>query len=762
MKTLQILLVALLCSLTLCAQPLRRPVRQHPDHHTYRLPDINEHRLKRLEKMRQQNLERRHGAGPLRVQAKPQTKKGLVLLVQFPDMMMGNGAKTAWTNRFNQPGFNLDNHIGSVRDYFIDQSYGLLTIDFDVVGPLTLSKGHDYYGTAPNSGIDDRAPEMVIEALALADPLVNYADYDWDGDGEVEQVYVVYAGVLNPDKVRLGYIWPHEWNLYSANSYGVGTGIQRLDGVILDTYAVSNELADVGVLDGIGTACHEFSHCLGFPDFYDVDYTGGTACQYWDLLDGGSYNGPENIGEIPCPYTAYERWVAGWIDLTPLTNAARVTDMPCINKEGVAYIIYNSGNKDEYYILENRQKVTYGTSNYGHGLMVWHIDYDESAWYSNSVNSDKNHQRVTFIPADGKVGVLTPYGDGTYYYDVTAEDESGDPYPGTKKVTSVPKLSWYTAEKGGTKVHPNLIHSITESEEGKISFTYGDYAVMPSPEVLEPTDCFRETFTANWNPVEGAVSYSLQVTSLTGTAMPVTLIDEDFADFSSVASNATINASTLNQYTKQPGWNMQSVFGTADASVRVSSGNNVGVVTTPLLTNKAGSLQVDFEARSYGTDASSVVVNIMLGSSRVISRTVPLSDGSKAYSLTFDGVPAGCKVQFTSTATKKRYYLESVKIVDVTDAGSVTRIYDGITATSFTISPTDALLFCYCVQAVNQEGKSDWSEWIDVDLSTATGLAGQSAVMAKDVKIYDLQGRRLQSVPRKGLYLQGGKLHLVR
>ena len=495
----------ILCGLCATAQPFADRNLPHPLHHTQRLPGVNEHRLARLEKMREQNLALRHRQGPWRANTQPQTKKGLVLLVEFSntDGKMKSGAATQWNNRFNQQGYSLDSHIGSVRDYFIEQSYGLLTIDFDIVGPLTLSKEHDYYGTPPNSELDDRAAEMVIEALRLADSQVNYADYDWDGDGTVEQVYVIFAGITSYDEA--GYIWPHEWMLSSAKYYGCGTGRQRLDNVYLDTYAVSNELSTSTMLEGIGTACHEFSHCLGYPDFYDSDYSGGTAAQNWDVLDGGCYNGPRGIGEIPSPYTAYERWVAGWIDLIPLTAPAKVTDMPAINEEGIAYVINNTGNSNEYYILENRQQKTFGRYNRGHGLMVWHIDYNRQAWNYNTVNADVDHQRMTFLPADGKVGTLRQDTYG-YYYTVTADDEAGDPYPGKKDVKSVQPLTWFVSERGGTQTHPNLIHDISETSKGLISFIYGDYKALPAPEIAEPTNILEDSFTANWLPVEGATT----------------------------------------------------------------------------------------------------------------------------------------------------------------------------------------------------------------------------------------------------------------
>ena len=524
-----------MCCFFVGAQPFDRFTPLRPIHHTHRLPGVNEHRLARLEKMREANVAHRHQVGPLRVKPQPENQRGLVLLVEFPDVEMIEGSAIQWEERFNQQGFSQNNHVGSVRDYFIEQSYGLLTIDFDVIGPLMLSQKHDYYGSAPNSKLDDRAAEMVIEALKLADSQVNYDDYDWNGDGEVDQVYVIYAGMTSDTEG--GYIWPHEWELSSARYYGNGTGRQRLDNTYIDTYAVSNELVDETTLEGIGTACHEFSHCLGFPDYYDTDYLGGTAAQYWDLLDGGSYNGPLRIGEVPCPYTAYERWSAGWIDLIPLTNPCKVTEMPAINEQGVAYIIRNTGNSNEYYILENRQQVTFGTGNYGHGLMVWHIDYNQSVWLDNRVNADKDHQRMTFLPADGSVGELKydEERDISYYY-VSVEDEAGDSYPGSRNVTSVQQLKWYTKEKNGTNMHQNLIHNITESPDGKISFIYGNYIALPTPKIIKPSAISETSFTANWLPVEGAASYTLEVEAMTKEEGPATILAEEIYGFKDVGT----------------------------------------------------------------------------------------------------------------------------------------------------------------------------------------------------------------------------------
>ena len=159
-EILTALFVAFLSSLSAGAQPLTNQRPHHPTHHTQILPGVNEHRLARLAEMREANLALRHREGPWRVNTQAETQRGLVLLVEFSDMKMKGDAATQWNNRFNQQGFSKYYHVGSVRDYFLEQSYGLLSIHFDVLGPFTLSNTHDYYGTAPNSRLNDRAAEV--------------------------------------------------------------------------------------------------------------------------------------------------------------------------------------------------------------------------------------------------------------------------------------------------------------------------------------------------------------------------------------------------------------------------------------------------------------------------------------------------------------------------------------------------------------------------------------------------------------------------
>lgn len=336
-------------------------------------------------------------------------KKGLVILVNFKDVKFNSQhTQTTFDNMFNEEGYNENGHIGSVHDYFKDQSYGTFDLSFDVVGPVTLSNNMSYYGGNDKNGEDLRPAEMVIDACKLAyNAGVDFSKYDWDGDGEVEQVFVIYAGYGEASGGANNTIWPHEWNLSSAKYYGDGTGALKFDGRTIDTYACSCELAgDSGnTLSGIGTACHEFSHCLGYPDFYDTDYSGGRGMSSWDIMDAGSYNGPQRNGEVPAGYSAYERYEAGWLEDADLfVEPSTISNMPPINENPIAYMFCNGDDMDDYCFIENRKSDKwfryYDNKIAGEGLFVTQIKYDKSAWDNNKVNDDPNNQCMTWIAPD--------------------------------------------------------------------------------------------------------------------------------------------------------------------------------------------------------------------------------------------------------------------------------------------------------------------------------------------------------------------------
>lgn len=408
-------------------------------------------------------------------------KKGLVILVNFSDKQFcENHTQTTFYDMFNKNGYNENGHIGSVHDYFYDQSYGQFELTFDVVGPVTLSQPMAYYGGNNSKGNDLRPGEMAKEACQLAhEQGVDFSDYDWNGDNIVEQVFLIYAGYgENYSGSDPNTIWPHEWSLEDAK-----VGKLVLGETIIDTYACTAELTRVSgnTLNGIGTACHEFSHCLGYPDFYDTDYSGGVGMASYDIMDSGNYNGPKSNGEVPVGFTAYERAMAGWLTPIELKESTIVSEMPSLNDKPVAYIIYNEGNKNEYFLLENRQAnrwfyyFTYGMS--GHGLFITHIDEDSKVWNSNKPNDDPSHQRLTWVAADNSYG---KYDEATKHWSLNAAEVRADFFPGTNEITTFNSTSHLDA--GGKMFNANtdgsyyINHELTEISEdtstGKISFRF--------------------------------------------------------------------------------------------------------------------------------------------------------------------------------------------------------------------------------------------------------------------------------------------------
>ena len=385
-------------------------------------------------------------------------KKCLVILANFADTKF----KPEHTLDLYKQIINGENYSdetlgfkGSVRDYFKAQSGGQFEIDFDVVGPVDLPKGYAGYGKNDASGRDQAALvyPMVEDAVNLAkDQVTDWKQYDWDGDGLVEEVFVLYAGhgqATYPQDPDL--VWPHKSAI---------DPMTVADGVKVSVYACSCELGATEAIDGIGAFCHEFSHCMGLKDHYDINGRGyGTG--FWDIMCFGCYNGNTFL---PAEYNSYEKMFCGWKEPIVLNaEPQKIEGMKALAAGGDTYIFYNDGNENEYYMLENRQKTGWDAALPGEGLIVLHVDYSKGAWEDNQVNYNAARQRMTVIPADNTLGS-------------TDEDKAGDawPYQGNNSLTnySRPACTVYNANTDGTDYMNKYLLNITQNADGTISFEY--------------------------------------------------------------------------------------------------------------------------------------------------------------------------------------------------------------------------------------------------------------------------------------------------
>ncbi len=431
-------------------------------------------------------------------------QKALVILVEYRDVKFTLADPHDYFQRMlNEPGFSDYGGTGSAHDYFLHCSTGQFDPEFILLGPVTLSNNMSYYGGNKANGDDLNPHRMAIEACQKLDAVVDFSEFDRDGDGFIDNVFIFYAGRGESSGGGANTVWPHTWYVTSAESTPY-----VFDGVTLDRYACSNEW-DNGTPDGVGTFCHEFSHVLGLPDLYASKYTSAFTPGDWSLMDHGSYN---NNGRTPPAYSSFERYALGWLSPRQLTKAANVTLRDISSNTAC---IINTADEDEFYLFENRTQTGWDAYLPGRGMLAWHIHYDSSQWKLNTANNDPAHQHIDLIEADNIL---------------SAETRDGDAFPGPGNVTSfgdntVPAMSTWC----GTPI--NLPITDIAEQGNVITFKVaGGVPKLPDVTLLPPTDVTPGGFTAHWEAVEGAESYELTLysTGLSENGRPITSYVEGY------------------------------------------------------------------------------------------------------------------------------------------------------------------------------------------------------------------------------------------
>ncbi len=433
--------------------------------------------------------------------------KALVLLAQFQDKhFIDDDPVPVFDQYFNADKIdqNLGNgtarrNYGGVRKYYHDMSFGQFNPQFDVYGTFTLSQPMAYYGADVNIGteeepdvrVDYNFKQRLIPELCqlAASQGVDFSQYDGDGDGYVDLLYILYADYAQSwARNSTNCLWPKS-GLYECGPY---------NGCKVCLYSINSELnAFPGAFDGelringIGLSCHEFGHCLGLPDIYPTANAARRAynpsMEYWDLMDAGEY---VQNGYYPTEFTAWEREALGWMEIETLNESGHYT-LPRISEESrKAYRIPNPDDQtgNEYILLQNIQDTLWNRRQLGHGMLVMHVDFDSIAFSlegdpenkipGNTLNNTIGHPRFTFIPADGEYISQYAVDDVNITTAQHRASHGGDPYPGTSGVTDIYGFNMYT----GT-MHKH-IRNITETDKGIIEF---DFLANPDPTGIQTT-----------------------------------------------------------------------------------------------------------------------------------------------------------------------------------------------------------------------------------------------------------------------------------
>jgi M6 family metalloprotease-like protein len=392
------------------------------------------------------------------------TQKVLVLLASFSNRAPVGSTAAQWASLF----FGAGN---SIRDYYLEASYGQLTLspageahgtaNDGVIGWLNLGYPH------PNPGnvIGDANRQIARDAIIAANPYINFAAFDTNGDGVVSNnelhIAVIVAGYemsYGGNEACSPRVWAHQWALDSTVPAPVvdgvavgGAGYTQVGEWHCETHDNPGHMATMG------QSIHEMGHDLGWPDLYDVDGS-SAGVGAWDIMgDGGAWLKTSGYkGTMPAHPSVFLKWLQGWLSPQQVTGSApgvqlqQVETSPSVvqmlnNPNGVDWSFGQHSGAGEYFLAENRQQVGYDAGLPGCGLLIWHID--ETVRSDGQANANDSHRLVDLEEADGRDDLDHKTNTG----------DASDPYPGssgnrTFNTSSNPNSRLYSGTDSGVSV----------------------------------------------------------------------------------------------------------------------------------------------------------------------------------------------------------------------------------------------------------------------------------------------------------------------
>ena len=665
---------------------------------------------------------------------------GIILLVEFADnSFQPEYNRELFDSLANGTHFNYDGATGSIAQYFRDQSYGQFRPHFDVVGPVKLDKDINFYGQNNATGSDSYAHYMISEACRQADTLYNvdFSKYDNDGDGQVDFVYVIYAGYAESYGAPSYTIWPHQSTL---DSYGSSF---QLDGVTINRYACSEELKNLTgtTLEGIGTFCHEFGHVIGFPDLYQTGGGNAVPLGQWDIMDRGCYN---NDSKTPAGYSAWERWTMRWMELPELDTASTEVQLTDIHQKGQAYKLTSPINPSEYYVVENRQQTSWDTPQAVSGLMIQHIDYNKTSWDNNNINNDASHMRVCIVPADNNRSTA---------------DYAGDLFPGAShNISFTDETTPSSVLYDGTPLGKSL-SNIRENGDGTVSFAFMQRKLQAP--VIDETDFDATTtsFTAVWNPVDGAGSYTFRAHAILPDSVKPAPIDDNFSSLDS----------TL--------WRGAELYA-SNGEVQIGRYGHSGTLTSPKMFLATGdsTFTLKFAAHAYPNRSVNYTLTVVdsLTGTTLYKERLKATTAQDTIFHTFSGGTQATVISLTTN--HERLYVDFMKVVrGTTDSLSIDTIVNpswtvtNIPTTHYTLTRlTPGGTYSWTVQAMSGDPLFDspLSEEQSITLpAVSNAISSVQTDKKTDRRIYTIDGRFVGTDTSRlapGLYICNGRKIIVR
>ena len=298
--------------------------------------------------------------------------KALVILVKFSD-------KSSQVNADYYDNLLFGQSTGTLHNFYEKVSYGsldIITVNLpSSIGWTTAPQTYSYYVNGQNGtgSYPNNSQKLVEDIVNLVNSQIDFSQYDNDGDGYVDALFIIHSGPGAEYTGNDNDIWSHAWATSTP---------QNLDGVKVYHYSIEPEYWIQPGDMTCGVFAHEMGHAaFGLPDLYDTDYS-SEGLGNWSLMAGGSWNGPSHLGSSPALPDAWSHFQMGYLNPTIVSSNISGQAINNVENSPEAYFLQNSLGGTEYFLVEKRQQTGYDMYLPGNGLCIYHID--------NSVNNNRN------------------------------------------------------------------------------------------------------------------------------------------------------------------------------------------------------------------------------------------------------------------------------------------------------------------------------------------------------------------------------------
>ncbi len=306
----------------------------------------------------------------------------VTILMQFPD----NRADTIRHSpaRFDSMLYSTGVYnqglyrAGSLNDYFLENSYGTYEVRGGIAGGRWFLSQYNYARYRDGNYMLSTGSQLARENIQQVDPYVDFRQFDLNGDGYIDAMFMVHAGADGADNGDRNCCWSHA---IPSFNYRTADGVTIRGVTNVPEFAMVTESRDT-TLCCIAVMCHELGHLVGLPDLYDQSRnTWGVG--YWGLMGYGAWGAGGNTPWSPAHMEAWSKVTAGFVTPIVITQNTYGLRIPPVQTNPTIYKVWRNGrNHDTCFYLENRQKIGFDSPLPGAGLAIWHIDPYYSVWHN--------------------------------------------------------------------------------------------------------------------------------------------------------------------------------------------------------------------------------------------------------------------------------------------------------------------------------------------------------------------------------------------